>query len=236
MLLNNILIFQGYYYDINRIKANLIQFQKHNKKSTLYDINTTKHIRKLVIEAEYESKNGYELMISFQYLKTNINELINAFRTPNVIIAHLCYHEKQKLWIVNNNDYIKKYRLIPPFALQNILLEYMQYKESAIVTDNFETIKYDRNTNKIVVNDHYLPHNELLDLIYNQTLKGKVLIDILEQFIQNYHNKCINTAEAIYSNTKEIIGNEEPTPFALFFVTFGVLGIIFIIVMLMGYI
>ena len=135
---------------------------------------------------------------------------------PNVTIAHLCYSEKKRIWIVNDYDYIIKFKLIPPFALTNILLDYMHYKESAIITDSFENIKYDRNTNKIVVNDKQISHEELLNIIYHKTIKGKQIIDILDEFIKNYYYKCINKLENIYANTKENITSENQVPLHYF--------------------
>jgi|SRR5690554_4513866 len=235
MLLNNLLVFIGDYHDIRAIREDLKIFIKNKKDSKFYNVNTTKYIKKLKIEDEYKRNYVYELKISFLYSKSNVDELISSFRSPNVKIAHLCYQEKKKIWIVNQYDYIREYKLFPAFALNNILFDYMQYKEAAIITDSFENIKYNRNSNKIVVNDKQISYEELLDIIYNKTIKSKLLIDILDEFIKKYYDKCINSLENIYSNTKEKINNEEPSPFALFFVTFGIIGIIYILLKVMGY-
>lgn len=235
MILRNILIFQGEYHDIRTIREELKIFLKNKKKSQFYNNLTTKYIKKLKLESEISQNNLYELKISFLYSKKNINELIYTFKTPNVNIIHMCYHVKKRVWIVNQYDYIKEFKLIPPFALNIILLDYMKYKESAIITDTFENIKFDLNTNNIVVNDKKIPHEELLNIIYNKTIKGKPLIDILDEFIRNCYNKCINSLENLYSNNKERIGNEEPSPQALFIITFGILGIIYLLLKIMGY-
>lgn len=235
MLLNNIIIFQGSYHNIKSIREEINLFMKNKKQSRLYNDKTTKYIKKLKIFDEYERSGLYDLKITFNYTKGNIQDLLNALYFSDVIMAHLCFNENRNIWIVNKHEFIKEFRLIPPFALHKILLDYMQYKESAIILDSFETIKYDRNNLKIVVNDKYLNHDELLDLIYSKTISGKYFIDILEQFINNYYEKCINSYEEIYANTEEKTGSEEPTPFALFFVTFGIIGLIILFLVLMDY-
>lgn len=236
MLLNNIIVFHGEYQDIRLIRNDLLTFIKKKKNAKIYHNKTTKYMKKLKIISEEKYGYFYELKVSFLYSKNNIDELIKDLTFPNVTTAHLCYSEKKRIWIVNDDDYIIKFKLIPPFALTNILLDYMHYKESAIITDSFENIKYDRNTNKIVVNDKQLPHKEIIDIIFNKTIKGKQIINILEDFIKNYYNRCINKLENIYANTEENTSSEEPSPFALFFVTFGILGIIFILLKIMNYI
>ena len=126
--------------------------------------------------------------------------------------------------------------LIPPFAIREILLDYMRYIEAAIVLDSYRAVKYERNTKEIVVDEKPLSHKELLDIIYADTIKNRKVIDVLTDFTENFYNKCINNPNDLYPNNKEKSGNQEPTPFALFFVTFGIIGIIVIFLLIMGYI
>lgn len=235
MLLNNVLIFQGNYSDIKLIREELNTFLKNKKSSKYYNDKTTRYIKKMKIVEEFERNYLYELKVTFLYSKTNLEDLINNFETSNVKIAHMCWNEKKEIWIVNNREYIEKFKLIPTFAINQVLLDYMNYKESSIILDTFQTIKYDLNDKQVVINDERLNHDELLDLLFNKTIKGKSFFAILEQFINNYHEKCINHYEKIYSNNKEKIDSEEPSPLALFIVTFGIIGIIVVLVKIMGY-
>ncbi len=235
MILNNIIIFQGKYEDIRIIREDLKIFREKRKNSLFYHENTTKYLKKLTVFEEYQRNYLFELKINFTYSKNNLKELIETIPYKNVTIAHMCWNTKKNLWIVNNQKYIEEFRLIPEFAIHSILYDYMQYKESAIILDSFETLKYDRNTQKVVINEKVMTYDELLDLIFTKTLKGKEFFSILEEFIHNFHDKCINSYDDIYANNKEIVGNEEPSPLGLFIVTFGILGIIFLLIKLMGY-
>ncbi|QVK17830.1 hypothetical protein KHQ81_13480 [Mycoplasmatota bacterium] len=235
MHFNNILIFQGNYSDIKSIREELNTFLKNKKSSKYYHDKTTKYIKKMKIVEEIERNYLYELKVTFLYNKTNLEALVQAFETPNIEIAHMFWNKKMKIWIVNQKEYIEKYQLIPTFAINQILLDYMDYKESSIILDSFQTIKYDRNDKQVVVNDKKLNHEELIDLLFNQTLNRKNLFTILEEFINNYYEKCINHYKKIYSINKEKIDSEEPSPLALFIVTFGIIGIIIVLIKVMGY-
>lgn len=236
LALNNLLIIRGSYQDIFDVKKEVNTLtSKTKRQSKLYEVKTSKYIKKLIIVEEVEVDYLYNLKLSFQYAKRNVLEFINLFQRFNVEIIHMCENEKNNIWIVNKREYIKKYHLIPQFAIQDVLYEYMNYKESAIVTDQIETIKYDRNTNHIVINEITQTQDQLLELLFKKTIKGKVFYDILEQFINNYYEKCINSYENLYSISKEINTTEEPSPFALFIVTFGLFGLIAILLFFMGY-
>jgi len=235
MILNNILIFQGSYSDIKLIRNELSNFLTNKKGSKYYHEKTTKYIKKMKIEDEYERNYLYELKITFLYSKSNLKELLHIFESPNVVNAHMCWNEKKAIWIINNRDYMKSFQLMPPFAINQVILDYMHYRESSIILDSFETIKYDRNDNQIIVNDKKLDNHELLDVLFKKTINGKVFYDILEHFINNFYEKCINSYDKLYSINKESIDSEEPGPFALLIVTFGIIAIIFVLIKVMGY-
>ncbi len=236
MVLTNVLIFQGSYLDIKSMKEELYAFQKNKKKSKYYNNKITPFIKKFMIHEEIECNYVYQLNVTFDYTKTNLKELIDTFQSAQLETAHMCSNEKREIWIVNKPEYIKEFHLIPTFAINQILLDYMHYKESSIILDSFETIKYDRNDHQIMVNEKKLTPDELIDLLFNKTIKGIQFFEILDQFINNFHEKCINNYEDIYSIHKEHISNEEPSPFGLFIVTFGILAILFILLKVMHYI
>ncbi len=235
MILNNVLVFQGDYSEIKLIRNELQTFLKNKKQSKFYHEKTTKFIKKLSVVDESERNYLYELRIFFRYSKNNLKELIKQFQISNVTIAHMAWNEKKNIWIVNQYENILEFKLIPSYAINQIILDYMHYKESSIVLDSFETIKYDQNNNTIVVNEKILSDDELLDLLFNKTIKGKPFYQILESFIHNFHEKCINSYEDIYSINKESISSEEPSPLALFIVTFGIIAILFLLIKVMGY-
>lgn len=235
MVLNNILIFQGSYYHIKDLKEELNLLSKNQKRSKLFSNETTKYMKKIIIYDEIERNYLYELKITFEYHKNNLLELIDTFKSSQYEVIHMCENAKNEIWIVNDKKYIKEFRLIPEFAIKKILLEYMRYKESAIILDSYETIKYDRNNQNIVIEDRKLNHEELLNLLFEKTIKNKGFYVLIEQFIDDFYEKCINNYEDLYSINKVQTGNEEPSPLALFIVTFGIIGIIFLLVILMGY-
>lgn len=233
-MLNNLIIFRGAYEDIRVLRENIKLLQQNKKNSPLYNEKTTKYIRKLNIIDEYQKDSLYELKIAFQYKKVNYQELLDTFNIPNVELAHMCWDARNEVWIVNSKDYIEKYRFIPEFALQKILLEYMRYTESAIILDSYETLKYDQNINKVVVNDRNVSYDELLDLVFTKTIKGKPFFGLIDNFISNYHAQCINRYEDIITSNSEIVtSNEEPSPLGLFIVTVGIIAIIVIVLKIM---
>ncbi len=235
VILKNTLIFQGSYYHIKDLKEELILLSKSKKHSKLFSHEITKNMKKIIIFDEIERNYLYELKITFEYHKNNLLELIDTFKSSQYEVIHMCENAKNEIWIVNDKKYIEQFRLIPAFAIKKILLEYMHYKEAAIILDSYETIKYDRNNQDIVIEDKKLNHEELLNLLYEKTIKNKRFYDLIEQFIDNFYEKCINNYEELYSINKVETGNEEPSPLALFIVTFGIMGIIFLLVKFMGY-
>ncbi|MDF2699758.1 MAG: hypothetical protein K0Q49_1314 [Haloplasmataceae bacterium] len=235
MVLDNVLILRGNYYDIKDVKDEIDHFIKKPNSSKLYNNDTFKAIKKLMIEEEKEDNGLYNLKINFKYTKTNIEKFIHSFNIFPVEIIHMCENAKKEIWIVNKNEFIIKYRLIPAFAINHVLLDYMDYRDSAIILDSFETIKYDINNKRISVDNKYLTYEELLILLFEKTIKGRHFFDIIENFITNYYELCINTFEELYSISKESSKTEETTPLALFIVTFGLFGLILVLLKVMGY-
>jgi len=228
-MLNNLIIYRGAYEDIRVIREKFKQLQENKKNSPLYNENTTKYLKKIQIIDEYQEDYLYELKISFQYKKSNYKELLETLKTPNAELAHMCWDAKDEVWVVNSTEYIEKYRFIPEFALHKILLEYMSYTESAIILDSYETIKFDHNTRRVVVNDRNVSYEDLLDIVFTKKIKGKPLYSVIEPFVINYYSQCINQYDGIFSSSSESIpNNEEPSPLALFIVTVGIIAIIVI--------
>jgi hypothetical protein len=235
MNLDNILIVKGYYSDLSKVETEVIKLRKKMKTSSLYDVATYKYIKQLEIQPMIQSHDQYILTLSFLYKNDSIKQFIDQFQAFNVEWFHLCANAKQEIWIVNELDAIKTHRLIPTFAINEILLDYMNYKESSIILDSFETIKYDRNAHMVVVDNKKQNHDELLNLLFEKTIKGKIVFDLLEQFVMSYYHQCINSYESLYSSNNETVENEEPSPLALFIVTFGIFAIILVLIKFMGY-
>jgi hypothetical protein len=235
MVLNNTLLLTGSYGQVTTVEREVNKLIKKDKSSQLYNKATYKHLKNIKTNGIQSTESIYFLHITFLYKKENIKTFIDLFNPLQVETIHMCENSKHEIWIVNSKSAIEKFRLIPEFAINEVLLEYMNYKESSIMLDSFETIKYDGNKNEIVVDNKKQTYDELLYLLFEKTIKGRIVFDVLEQFIYNYYEKCINSYESLYSSNNDKLESEEPTPLALFIVTFGIFALIGILLKFMGY-
>lgn len=236
MKLNNQLIIRGSRSEIQAIEQKI--YELNNKKLTndspFHGIKT-KSIKSLSIERNPLTPFESELKVSFIYKGKQIDSLINRFKSLPVEVIFYSENEKDKVWIVSQLDYIDEYKFIPEWAIKKILLDYMEYTESAIILDNFSTIQLDLNTNQLTINKKQPEKGTLLDIFFNQSINGKPLSQLLEQFTQSFYYQCINRYEDLYSSNEEKLEGERTTPFALFTVTFGIFAIIIILIYWMGY-
>lgn len=234
MILNNKLILLGSYDELKYVKDELNKLPKNPKQSKLHTQKTSRYVKKVQTEEIIQYDNQYLLNIKFTYKKNNIKSFIDLFNQFHITSIHMCENAKENIWIVNNYSYVEKYRLMPKFVIAEVLLEYMDYKESAIILDNYQTVKFDRNLQQVVINDKLPTYEELLDVLFENSIKGKNVYLLLTDFINNFNEKCINTYEDLYHISNDIENNEEPSPFALFIVIFGIIGIIIIILLFTG--
>jgi hypothetical protein len=236
MVLNNVIIFKGTFDEVSKVDAEIGNYINKPESSSLYDSKQIKNIKALVSHGVIYNTDSSTLKVSFLYKKSSIKDFIEKFDSFNVEIIHYCFNEKLKVWIIIPFHYLDEFQLIPSFAITEVLVEYMHYTESSIVLDSYQSIHLDRNTNKLTINQQSLTAEELLQIFYQQTIKNKPVYQLLESFTQSYYNKCINSYEKLYSNSgNSYDNNEEPSPFALFIVTFGIFAIIAVLVILMGY-
>jgi hypothetical protein len=237
MILNNKIIAKGPYDKVSLIynEVNKLSDKKQLKDSMLFHKKVVKHIKSIHAHDLTYNHEDSSVQITFEYKSLGVKLLIDLFNQFGVELITYTEQEKKEIWIVSDPLQINDYRLIPEWAINDILIDYMEYKESNIILDSFENIQLDRNTSKVVVNNQQPEEGQLIDLFFNKTLKGKKVVDLLESFTISCYEKSINQYDDLYASNKEKIDGEEPTPLALFIVTFGILALIAILLVTMGY-
>jgi hypothetical protein len=237
MILKNKIIAKGAYEQVSLLynEVQKLSDNKQMKTSKLYHKKYAKYIKTIHAHDLSYNHEDSRVQITFDYKSLKVKLFIDLFRQFEVDLITFTEHEKNDIWIVSDPLHINEYRLIPEWAINHILIDYMDYKESAIILDSFENIQLDRNTSKVVINNQQPEKGQLFDLFFNKTLKGKKVYDLLESFTISCYEKSINHYEELYASNKEKIDGEEPTPLALFIVTFGILALIAILLMTMGY-
>lgn len=235
MNLHNIIIVKGQYDELSRVESELSKLKRNSKESKLHDPKINKNIKGLKTNGVVLEGYDANLTISFDYKKLNVLTFIEKFKQFNVELNYMTYQEKSQIWIVNDYQSIEQYHFIPEFAMNDILIDYMEYKEASIMLDSYETLHLDRNSQCVVINKDKPKDKDLLNIFFNKSIKGKIIYQLLDNFINSYYQKCINTYEQLYSSNKEEVRNEEPSPLALFIITFGIFAIIGLLLVMMGY-
>lgn len=238
MILNNTLIIKGNYSDISNLynELYLLMERKKAKTSALYHKKTFKKIKQLSVDTiKYLHQEPY-IKVSFQYKGLMVQSFIEQLKSFPVQIIAYSENQKQGIWIVDPKEACDDYHFIPEWVIEKALIDYMEYKASALVLDSFQTIALDHNTKHLVIDNVPPQPGALMEIYFQQRMNGKPLVDLLETFVASIHNQCINRYENLYVSSKEKSESEEPTPLALFIVTFGILAIILVFLVMMDYI
>jgi hypothetical protein len=237
MILNTTIVFVGssdLLYTIQQechaIETKDIQGPNLFKAGKLYKRMKGLH----VVEINRHAETPY-LIISFKSKSTDTQAILDRFKQFSTPMFTMSENEKETVWILSDIQTFERFRLIPEWAIEGILKSYMEYTESSIMLDNFQSIQLDRNTQRLVLNQNKLEPGELTSIFFEETLKGRYVVELLEGFTTSFHQTCINHYGDLYSSNKENWEGEGTTPLALFIVTFGILAIIVAFLFFMGY-
>lgn len=238
MVLNTKVALIGPINEIDRLtKAmeSLVQ-RKVDADSPFYPQKLYKRMRGLTIDRTIIEQDRKHLILSFRCHVQYIGDILKGFHSYPVDVCAFSENERHGIWIVTHLDTIITHKFIPPWAIQRIILNYMENTNSPIMLDSYRTITFDRHAKHLVIRGEKLSDEDLMAIFFTETMRGKPIYHILSDFTISFYQSCINRYEDLYVSIEDKWEGEGTSPLGLFIVTFGVFGIIVLFLYLLGYI